>query len=135
VCFFVECLPRLCLLTYQEDREEHPPVKMFLQHQSLKVFLETLGQYWLIQLNLKNAIKWCVFGRLNPLRCVDVITSTIPVCFLTDACIHYIRDLWIGNFHLNRITNQIGGYDLNLNRILNRIRVFQCQELCRPTVY
>ena len=33
----------------------------------------------------------------------------------------WIRDLRIGNFRSNRISNRIGGYDLNSNRISNQI--------------
>ena len=70
MCFFVECLPRLCLLTYQEDREEHPPVKMFLQHQSLKVFLEIFGAV------LANSVK---FEKCHKMVCFWSIES-VKMC-------------------------------------------------------
>jgi len=41
---------------------------------------------------------------------------------VTDCCHTIFRDLRIENFRPNRISNRIGGYDSNSNRISNRNR-------------
>ena len=63
------------------------------------------------------------------------------MCFISICLL--IRDLRIGNFRSSRITNRIGGYDLNSNLELNQgvvIYMFSadCHRscvMCRPTAY
>ena len=78
------------------------------------------GAEYIVKLCLR-----CSSATLEGLTFYQPLYSSFPIYFSIIwrlSVYHFTRDLRIGNFRSNRISNRICGYDSNSNRISNRIR-------------